>query len=63
MEEDHMMEKKGNGTKLSPALTDLVQREVNKILKGEQYEQVNFTHILEFASNICSNLNIVFWYD
>lgn len=53
------MEKKGNGTMLSPVLSYLVQREVSKFLKNEQLgtEQVKFAHIPEFACNFCSNLN------
>lgn len=44
LKDNQVTDKKGNGTKLSPALSELVQREVNKILKGEQsrVEQVNF---------------------
>lgn len=35
-EEGMMVEKKGNGTQLSHVLSDLVQREVSKLLKDEQ---------------------------
>lgn len=52
-----MVEKKGNRTQLSPVLSDLMQWEVNKILKNEHsgVEQVNFAHILNFAGNIYSD--------
>lgn len=55
LEEDQLIEKKGNGVKLSPTLFDLVQHEVSKILKNEKSEQINFAHIQEFASNNYSN--------
>lgn len=32
LEEGHMIDKKGNGTILSPVISELVQQEVNKIL-------------------------------
>lgn len=48
------MEKKGGGTKVSPTLSDMVKHEVNRILKGEQPEQVNFAHVSDF----CFNLNV-----
>lgn len=43
---------------ISHALSDLVQQEVNRILKGQQSERVNFAHILESAGNICFGINI-----
>lgn len=61
-EEGDMADKKGNGTRLSPTLSpgllELVQQEVNKIMKGEQSgaEQVNFRHIPKFAGNIYHEL-------
>lgn len=44
--------------KLSHALFDLVQQEVNKLLKGKQFatKQVNFFHIHEFASKTDLNM-------
>lgn len=53
------MEKEGGGAKLSPTLSDLVQCEVSRILKGEQPEQVNFAHISDFAGNICLILILI----
>lgn len=58
-DEDVVNEKRDNSDKLSPALSNLVQQEVNKILKGKQpaLEQVNFAHISNFIGNIYSNFN------
>lgn len=49
-----MTDKKGNSARLSLGLSELVQQEVNKILKGEQSVtgQVNFAHIADFAGDI-----------
>lgn len=58
LEEERMLEKKGGGTKLSPALSDLVQCAVSRILKGEQSERINFGQISEFADNISLDYNI-----
>lgn len=55
LEEEQLQEKKGGGTKLSPNLSDLVQREVKRILKREQSKRVNFAHITNFAGNLCLN--------
>lgn len=53
LEEEHALEKKGGGTKISHALPNLMQREVSRILKGEQAERINFAHIPEYASSLC----------
>lgn len=42
---------------MSSDFSELVQREVNQILKGEQSERVNFSKITDFACNSCLNTN------
>lgn len=57
LEKEQVLEKKGGVTKLCPALFDLVQREVNKILKEKKTERVNFAHISEYACNFYLGFN------
>lgn len=51
LDENIFAARRESSTKLSPVLYDLVQQEVNKILKGKQTttKEVNFAHISEFA--------------
>lgn len=60
LEEGHMIEKEGSNTCLSPELLDLVQQEVNKLLRKEQsgVEQVNFAHVQDFSGNTHTDSHI-----
>lgn len=59
-EEGNESRKDSTTAKWGPAMTELIQQEVNQILKGKQQaseaEQVNFAQISDFAGNI-SNSN------